>query len=346
MSKINELIEPFDKFWKFLLVNLVIGTVFCTITFDQMFASVTNFTIGVIWSTAIFMSQWLGHSYIQTQIAKKYSWIDKTFQRMALTIISIVVYSVSAFLAVQIIMNLIVFQEVPDYLLNPNFKMLRLPVIISFFVSLIAAAYGFFVSWKASIVEQETLKREMLSYKYEALRNQINPHFMFNSLNVLSDLVYDDQKLAVNFIHQFSDIYRYVLDSREKELVPLEEELDFIEKFIFLLKTRFENKFEVDLDIQVENKDLIVPLALQLLIENAVKHNEVSSANPLKISITRSGNYIVVSNPIKLKKTGDDSKKIGLKNLQQQFSYFTDKELTISTQNNLFTVTLPILKEA
>ena len=341
----KELIEPFNKFWQFLLVNIVIGTIFCTITFDQMFASATNFFIGVIWSTAIFMSQWLGHSYIQTQIAKKYSWIDQTFQRMALTIISIVVYSVVAFLGIQILMNLIVFGEVPDYVLNPNYKMLQMPVVISFFVSLIAAAYGFFVSWKASILEQETLKREMLSYKYEALRNQINPHFMFNSLNVLSDLVYDDQKLAVNFIHQFSDIYRYVLDSREKELVPLEEELNFIEKYIFLLKTRFENKFDVHLNVEADKKDLIVPLALQLLIENAVKHNEVSSTNPLKVSITKSGKNIVISNPIRAKKTGEDSKKIGLKNLQQQFSYFTDKELTISSQNDMFTVTLPILKE-
>jgi len=129
----------------------------------------------------------------------------------------------------------------------------------------------------------------MLAYKYESLRNQINPHFLFNSLNVLSDLVYDDQVLAIKFIRQLSDLFRYILDSRDKELVPLSEELEFIRSFTFLLKTRFEQKLTIDIEVQPGQNDYIVPMTLQLLIENAVKHNEVSEAFPLRIQIRKTG---------------------------------------------------------
>ena len=168
---------------------------------------------------------------------------------------------------------------------------------------------------------------------------------MFNSLNVLSDLVYEDQAKAVKFIHQFSDIYRYVLDSRNKELVPLQDEIDFINKFVFLLKMRFEDKLKIEINVPTNADELIVPLSLQLLIENAVKHNEISTANPLQIKITRIKDLIEVVNPVKLKNVSIDSKQIGLKNLMQQYDYFSDRKPLIKTENNTFLVTLPILKK-
>ncbi|NOQ76167.1 MAG: hypothetical protein GQ574_29475 [Crocinitomix sp.] len=340
----KELLGPFKSIWQFLLINLIIGVVCCIIFVTDPFENPIRFFVGTLWGAIIFITQTLGHSYIQTLISRRYSWLEKPIQRLILTIFSVVVYSVVAFVIVQIIMHYLVFGTVPDYLLEFDIRAWIIPIVISFFISLLAAAYGFFVSLKNSIIEKEVLNGQMLSYKYEALRNQINPHFMFNSLNVLSDLVYEDQDTAVKFIHQFSDIYRYVLDSREKELVPLQEEIDFIEKFIFLLKTRFENKLIINFDITAKADELIVPLALQLLVENAVKHNEVSSANPLEISISRSTNSITVNNPIRLKNVDLDSKKIGLTNLMQQYAYFSDRKPEIETKDNLFIVTLPILK--
>ncbi|MFT5823446.1 MAG: two-component system LytT family sensor kinase [Crocinitomix sp.] len=340
----NNLVAPFKSIRQFLLINFIIGAVSCLIFVEDPFGDLSRFLIGTLWGATIFITQTLGHSFIQTQISKRYTWIEKPIQRLVLTVVSVVIYAVVAFVIVQIIMNYLVFGSVPDYLLKFDIRGWVTPIVISFFVSLLAAAYGFFVSLKNSIIEKEVLKGQMLSYKYEALRNQINPHFMFNSLNVLSDLVYEDQDTAVKFIHQFSGIYRYVLDSREKELVPLQEEIDFIEKFIFLLKTRFENKLIINLDIKAESDELIVPLALQLLIENAVKHNEISSANPLEISISRSTDSITVVNPILLKNINNDSKQIGLTNLIQQYAYFSNREPEIQTKDDRFLVTLPILK--
>ncbi|RUM64384.1 MAG: histidine kinase, partial [Sulfurimonas sp.] len=130
-------------------------------------------------------------------------------------------------------MYYVVIGSIPEYMKHLNSEFWLYPIFISLTIAFFITGISFFKSWKKEVLEKEKLKNEMLTYKYEALRNQINPHFMFNSLNVLSDLVYEDPKKAERFIHKFSDIYRYVLDSREKELVPLEEELNFINKYIF-----------------------------------------------------------------------------------------------------------------
>jgi LytS/YehU family sensor histidine kinase len=217
-------------------------------------------------------------------------------------------------------------------------------VLISFNMSLIFTAIGFFKAWKRAVVNAEKLKTEMMAYKYESLRNQINPHFLFNSFNVLSDLVYADQGMAVKFINQLSDLFRYVLDSRDKELVPLSDELAFMQSYIYLLKTRFEDKLDLKIELKAEADELIVPMTLQLLVENAVKHNEVSEAFPLQINIRRNENYLEVENSLKVKKVGEDSKNTGLKNIIQQFSYFTDRQIDVRDTDGKFLVRVPILK--
>ena len=183
-----------------------------------------------------------------------------------------------------------------------------------------------------------------MTYKYESLRNQINPHFLFNSLNVLSELVYDDQDLAVKFIRQLSDLFRYVLDSRDKELVPLSEELKFTESYVFLLKIRFEDKLNIKTEIEAQTSDYLIPMTLQLLIENAVKHNEISAAFPLTISIRRKNGFLEVENNLQPKEVGEDSRKTGLKNLIQQYAFFSGHPIEILPSAHVFLVCVPILK--
>jgi two-component system LytT family sensor kinase len=182
----------------------------------------------------------------------------------------------------------------------------------------------------------------MMTYKYESLRSQINPHFLFNSFNVLSELVYEDQKLAVQFIGKLSNVYRYVLDSRNVELVALKDELDFAKTFVFLMEIRFGSSLKVVFDIEPKNDEVVVPMSLQLLIENAVKHNEVAKNNPLKVTISRTGSMMEIGNVIKSKASGEDSKGIGLENIQSRYAYFTDTPVEI-IQNDKFIVRIPIL---
>jgi two-component system LytT family sensor kinase len=141
-----------------------------------------------------------------------------------------------------------------------------------------------------------------------------------------------------------SDLFRYVLDSRDKELVTLKEELDFIMAYQFLLKTRFEEKLNIDMEVQIEQDEYIVPMTLQLLIENAVKHNIVSDAYPLKVSIRKQNEYLEVINKLQLRNAGDESKKTGLRNIIQQYSFFSDQPIEIISTTENFIVRVPILK--
>ncbi len=338
----TKIISPFKKWWQFILTNLLLGFIIALLM-DNLNTPL-KLLLGTIWGSLIFMTQWLGHAYFQIKIGEKYSWLNEPLKRFLFIIIEIVVYSIFAYGAVQLLMNYVIFGKIPPYLLSFDFSYWSLPVALSFVIALMISAISFFKSWKNEVLEKEKIKHKMLTYKYEALRNQINPHFMFNSLNVLSDLVYENPKKAEDFIHKFSDIYRYVLDSRDKELVHLTDELNFINKYIFLLKTRFEDKLIFNINLNPQPNQMIVPLALQLLIENTVKHNEISSKNKLTIHINEENNqFIVVSNRIQLKNIGETSKNIGLKNLKQQYSYFTDIPIEIKKDNNTFIVKLPVI---
>jgi len=185
----------------------------------------------------------------------------------------------------------------------------------------------------------------MMTYKYDSLRNQINPHFLFNSLNVLSDLVIEDQKLAVKFIRQLSLLYRYVLDSSQKELISVQEEFTFIESYKFLLETRFEKGLEIQLPEQSNNR-WVVPLSVQLLLENAVKHNVVSESKPLSILITYEDDYLIVKNNFQPKETGERSSGKGLDNIIARYHFFTKQPVIITQDSENFTVKIPLLEKA
>ncbi len=318
----------------FLLVTLMRGA----------FADWKTFASGFLWAFSISITQWVGLDIIYGWIDRRISWIETPVKKVFVQIFSFLMYSATAFAVVQFANYYIWMDVLPEKSWDWILKALPYTLLISFIISLIFTAIGFFKAWKNAFVRAEKLKVEMMAYKYESLRNQINPHFLFNSLNVLSDLVYDDQAMAVRFIRQLSDLFRYVLDSRDKELVSLKDELEFIRSFTFLLKTRFEDKLKIDVDVQANPDEYIVPMTLQLLIENAVKHNEVSEAFPLRISVRKVNDCLEVENNLQPKSVGDDSKKTGLKNITQQFAFFSEKPIKIITSDERYMVRVPILK--
>ncbi len=303
-----------------------------------------TFGIAFFWAFSICITQWTGIQLIHRFVDRRISWIETPVKKTLVQVFALLTYSVSAFVLVQLCNFYLWNGTLPSHSWDSIVQALPLTLLISFVITLLFTAVGFFLAWKKSLLEAEKFKLEMLAYKYESLRNQINPHFLFNSLNVLSDLVYDDQDMAVRFIRQLSDLFRYVLDSRDNELVPLKDELAFIRSFAFLLKTRYEDKLMIDIDLTANPEEYIVPMTLQLLVENAVKHNEVSEAFPLRISIRKRSDYMEVENSVRPKSAGEDSKKTGLKNIIQQFSYFSDRSIEITPSNDCFLVRVPILK--
>ena len=331
------------KTWQFLLGSAVLALIILVVFFGKEYDSAPTFLIGFIWSLSICITQWIGPVLIIHLLEKRLPWIQRPIMRTITQFILMLLWSVSAFVAVQLLMMYLIEGLSPSDAWQYATGYIIYTFLISLFISLVFTTIGFFRAWRKSVLNEAAIKAEMMSYKYESLRNQINPHFLFNSFNVLSDLVYEDQAQAVKFIRQMSDLFRYILDSRDKELVSLSEELEFIKLYAFLLKTRFGDKLKLAIDLNPDINAHIVPMTLQLLVENAVKHNEVSEKFPLSISIRQDGQYIEVENVMKPKPIGNDAKKTGLKNISQQFAFFTDKEIEVQSNDSHFLVRVPII---
>lgn len=194
-------------------------------------------------------------------------------------------------------------------------------------------------------IEQEQYKRSIIESRLENLKSQINPHFLFNTFNALSDLIEENPKKASQVILELSDIYRYILSIRDKNWVDLDTEYKFLKSFIQLLKIRYEDNISFQQKVQNKyNHWYIPPLALQMLLENAIKHNEISSEKPLKIEIFTHMNYVVVKNNHQPRKNTLNSNGIGLSNIKMRYNYLNNKEVIVNTANGYFEVKLPLIK--
>jgi two-component system LytT family sensor kinase len=198
--------------------------------------------------------------------------------------------------------------------------------------------------WKDSIVLAERLEKEKSQVQFDNLKNQLNPHFLFNALTSLNSLIFENQQLASDFLQQLSKVYRYVLQNKDKNFVVLKTELDFISNYVKLLETRFCGALTIKFDIQENSLEkAIVPVTLQILIENAIKHNVVDKERPLTIDIITVGDYLVVSNNLQVKKKVETSNKQGLENLKSLYAFLTDKSVVIEPTDNRFYVKIPLL---
>ena len=205
---------------------------------------------------------------------------------------------------------------------------------------------SFFFNWQHSLIQNERLKQEKIQRDYEVLQSQLNPHFLFNNLNVLIAQIRTDQDKAVLFVEHFAEIYRYVLQSKNRKQVSLEDELDFLESYIYLLRIRFGDNLKVNIDVDTCYLTWkIPPITLQILLENAVKHNIINDGKPLMITITSQDNdYLRISNNLQRKRGTQASTKLGLTSVRERYAYFTRMSVVIEEDNHTFTVSVPLLK--
>jgi sensor histidine kinase YesM len=212
-----------------------------------------------------------------------------------------------------------------------------------FIVSLFFLVMELLKGWKNEAVEREQRKYNEIKFQFEVLKSQINPHFLFNSLNILNSIISEDPENAKRFVQNFSKIYRYILEKRDSDFVPLNDELKFIESYFYLIKSRHMNKIEFNITIDDSSKYMIIPMSLQLLVENAIKHNVATLNKQLKIKISIEDDYIIVSNNINPKNSSENSSQLGLDNLSKRYDYLTSKNIIINETNKEFTVKLPII---
>ena len=204
--------------------------------------------------------------------------------------------------------------------------------------------YRFIQHWKESTLRASELEKEKAIMHFENLKNQLNPHFLFNSLSSLNSLIDENPKLASSFLQQLARVYRYLLENNEKSAVSLNKELDFIEDYISLLTTRFEQGLLIHFDIQPNSKEkMLTPVTLQVLIENAIKHNITSAKQPLTINIKTEGDFLLVENNLQRKSIISHSHQRGLNQLRTLYSYITEIPVEIIETPHSFTVKIPLL---
>ncbi|WP_461134360.1 sensor histidine kinase [Spirosoma lituiforme] len=194
-------------------------------------------------------------------------------------------------------------------------------------------------------VRAERLEKENVQAQFAALKSQVNPHFLFNSLSILSSLVHADAELSEKFIDQLSRAYRYILEQKDNERVLLKTELEFIQAYRFLLNIRFENKFDVVINVPEadQTRYSIAPLTLQLLVENAVKHNRMSTKEPLRVHILLDNDCLVVKNNLQPRPQSETSTGMGLQNIITRYAMLTDRSVWVGESEGNFIIKVPLL---
>lgn len=248
-----------------------------------------------------------------------------------------------------VLIVLIVGMIIHPYSLQQNYTPLKLNLMYCWLVNLlyhlVNAIIFYFKEYKNSAFEAEQLKRITAQAELQLIKSQINPHFLFNNLNVLAALIMKDNTEANRFIEEFSKVYRYILSNHNKELVELKEELDFIKPYVFLLEKRFAEGVQIKIDIDERQLEkLIIPASLQMLIENAIKHNVVSRNKPLQIYVHTNGkDTLLVSNILQQKQTVEHSTGIGLQNIIKRYQLVSNRNVIIDNAAGNFTVALPLI---
>ncbi len=332
--------------WFFAIV--IVG-VFVQFSLDVIFSLIyksqdlyshwTNYLISIGVSLVVMY----GLVYITRWINTRFAWERSAGARFYIQVIFITLAMVVMVMLARNIINFTLFPQ--------NFIRLLDEIIIAIYFAVFGLLLVFMdigvnllSKWRFSLAEVEKFKKENLETQFEMLRTQVNPHFLFNSLNTLSSLIYQDQDVASNFVRELSSVYRYILEKRKTDIVNLKEEMDFTDSYRYLLGLRFDQKliFKIAIDEKLMDK-YIVPLTLQILIENAVKHNIISSRKPLTISIISRDGAIEVSNNLQKKNEETYSSGIGLNNIGSRLKIMTHRELKVEETTESFKVVIPLL---
>lgn len=322
-----------------LLVAVIGGGLLPYITCHRCHNSWELYGIVAVFNIGTWLTMWLGMEVLTHYLDSKIAWTTRPLLRLILGLIVTTAYAMLVAICLKYLFEFATGIRMGNFMSVLAYN-LGITLVITFFLT----SRSFLLNWRQTSIDAERLKKESIAAQYESLKHQVNPHFLFNSFNVLSNLVYDDPDKAVKFIKQLSDVYRYVLDSREKELVSLEEELHFLKSYVFLQQIRFgEEKLKISIDLNGMTTS-VAPLALQMLVENAIKHNVVSEDDPLFIRIFHSNDYLVVHNNLQEKIHSEHSSGLGLNNITRRYEFLTERKVLVEKTNDSFTVKLPLIR--
>ncbi|MGV9004570.1 2TM domain-containing protein [Flavobacterium sp.] len=318
------------------VLNLLLGN---KMRFDMHLLIAFGFTI--LYSFTIGFA----NTYLNYRLDKIFSKDKFSSTRIILNI------ALSFLITIAIIFLLRVFEEVivnhrsfQDYVSNEKPANYIVATVITFFIILSIYLFHFYKAYKENQLKEQKVIAGTASAQFESLKNQIDPHFLFNSLNVLSSLIEENPENAQKFTTSLSKIYRYVLEQKDKELISVAEELKFAKTYMNLLKMRFENSITYDVTTEfIDPEAKVVPLSLQLLLENTIKHNIVSENKPLRIKIYIEDNYLIVENNLQKKEVLQERKGVGLQNIVDRYALLSERKVLVEETTLFFRIKIPIL---
>lgn len=346
---INKLIKEIPRaiiisiaiFIVLLLIRLITG-----VTIELNRNLVINFGYTLLYGLTLYFANASLFMYLDSVFE-----VDRfTKRRVFIGFIGSFILSVFVIFLLRIVEDVLIEGESFEvFIQNESSANYLVTIIITFFVTLAFHAFYFYKAYQENKVKEQKIIAGTASAQFESLKNQIDPHFLFNSLNVLSSLIEENPEAAQKFTTSLSKVYRYVLEQKDKELVSVEEELKFAKTYMNLLKMRFENSItfdlpdEIALDFALTEEAKVVPLSLQLLLENCIKHNIVSEQKPLHIKIYIENNELIIENNKQIKEVLQDRKGVGLQNIVNRYAILTKRNVIIQESETVFKVKLPIL---
>jgi two-component system, LytTR family, sensor kinase len=321
------------------LISLMVPFLFGLPFYEALHCLKNGFLIGIVF-TAFF---WFGDRTIIINLRKRFPQLSQNKKRLLISFVLLSAYTLIG--TVLMGKAKLIALHSAGILYQSFWNSFVICFILSIFIITIYEA-GYYISkWKETIALAEKLKKESIQSQLEALKNQINPHFLFNSLNTLASIIPEDPKMAVDFVYKLSNVYRNILDLKDKPMDTLAQELEYVENYKYLLQARFGTNLNFEIDVHDACLECyMVPLSIQMLVENAIKHNVISHKKPLHILIQNDGpNSIIIKNNKQLKDQQSEGTGTGLKNINDRYSLTFGKTISIDDSNANFTVKLPLI---
>ncbi|WP_397363181.1 2TM domain-containing protein [Olleya sp. R77988] len=342
-----------SKFYKELAKAFAVGVLVFLIRYIVMYfigstiKADFNMLMDFVYNQMYAIVLHLSNAYFVSYMIQKYKSDLFKLKNLILAAVSSIVISVIAIFFLRLTIKVLIYgMPLSEFLQSDKLTYYWFSVTIAITVTACYYIYYYLRHLQENKVTEQKVIAGTASAKFDALKNQLDPHFLFNSLNVLTSLIEENPNSAQKFTTSLSKVYRYVLEQKNKDLVTVDEELKFAKTYMSLLKMRFEDSIIFDIPDQAQNPESkVVPLSLQLLLENAVKHNVVTSSKPLHIKIYEADGNLVVENNLQTKEILKKSSGVGLENIKQRYQLLTNKRVSISQDSTNFLVSIPMLSK-
>jgi LytS/YehU family sensor histidine kinase len=323
-----------------IMIPIVTGLI------DQSTYSLWQTKLSYLYTIGIAFIIWQGNRFLLFTLRTYFDWFNRPVRKIVALVLAISFYTIP----VSVLLIVGWFHIFAEGRVDWNIVSLNALIIMIAVLFIVHVYETVFLVKEAETekVQRAQTERAKAEAELEALKNQIDPHFIFNSLNTLSHLIEEKPAKAKQFNDDLADVYRYILTNKARDLVLLREEMDFLKGYFSLLKIRFEEAIQLDITVPESQLDqfLVPPISLQILVENAIKHNEFSDNEPLMIVITLQEEVIIVHNNLRKKQLRKSSSGIGLRNLNERYILTTSNFISITEGDKFFTVRLPVLKIA